>query len=97
MNLTETANLITSFVQNLGFPIAVCVACFWYIARKDKQHSEELAEKDKKHEAEIEKLTETYAANTKSYTEELEKVRDALNNNTLVITRLCEKFGKDES
>lgn len=37
MNVTDIANIITS----LGFPIAVCLICFWYIAKKDTLHREE--------------------------------------------------------
>lgn len=32
---------ITGIITNIGFPIAVCVICFWYIAKKDALHREE--------------------------------------------------------
>lgn len=34
---------ITNLIANMGFPIAVCVICFWYIAKKDNIHREETA------------------------------------------------------
>ena len=33
---------ITQFVSTLGFPIAVCLVCFWYINKREGQHKEEL-------------------------------------------------------
>ena len=37
MDVTVIADLITT----IGFPIAVCLICFWYIAKKDALHREE--------------------------------------------------------
>lgn len=59
----EFANLISS----VGFPIACCIACFWYINKTAEQHK-----------AEIDKLS------------------DAINNNTLVMQTLIEKIKGDE-
>lgn len=56
-------NTITQFITSIGFPIACCLACFWYINKSDEQHKEELA-----------------------------KLSDALNNNTLVIQKLLDKM-----
>lgn len=35
---------ITQFVSTLGFPIAVCLICFWYINKREEQHKEEISE-----------------------------------------------------
>ena len=37
----ENANIITQIVSTLGFPIAMCVALFWYMIQQRKQHIEE--------------------------------------------------------
>ena len=34
--------IIVQFISTLGFPIAVCLICFWYINKKDEQQKEEL-------------------------------------------------------
>lgn len=34
-------NMITDLVGNLGFPIAVCVAMFWYCNKISEKHIEE--------------------------------------------------------
>lgn len=55
---------ITQIISSVGFPIAACLICFWY----------------------VNKLTETHK-------EEVNKLTDALNNNTLVMQKLCDKLG----
>ena len=35
---------VTQFVSTLGFPIAVCLICFWYINKREEQHKEEVTE-----------------------------------------------------
>lgn len=39
---------ITTIITNVGFPIAVCLICFWYINKMQEQHK---AETDKLAEA----------------------------------------------
>lgn len=54
---------IMQFISNLGFPIAVAVACFWYINKQEEQHKQEI-----------------------------DKMAEAVNNNTLVIQKLLDKW-----
>lgn len=35
-------NAISSIISTVGFPIACCGACFWYIVKSDKSHKEEM-------------------------------------------------------
>lgn len=58
---------ITQAISSLGFPIAVCLICFWYINKRDEQHK-----------AEIDKLSE------------------AVNNNTLVMQKLADRLEDDD-
>lgn len=51
-------NDITSLVSNLGFPIVVCVALFYYMNKQNERHN-----------SETDKLSETVQANTKVLTE----------------------------
>ena len=55
---------ITQVISSLGFPIAVCLICFWYINKREEQNK-----------AEIDKLSE------------------AVNNNTLVMQKLVDRLG----
>ena len=34
-------NEIISIIQSFGFPIAVCLICFWYINKQVETHKEE--------------------------------------------------------
>lgn len=40
--------VVTSIITTVGFPIAVCLICFWYINKMQEQHK---AETDKLAEA----------------------------------------------
>ena len=63
MDVTE----ITSIITQVGFPIAVCLICFWY----------------------IKKLTEDHKA-------EIDKMSEAINNNTYVMQQLIDKIGESK-
>ena len=58
---------IVQVISSLGFPIAVCLICFWYINTLEETHRNE-----------VQKLT------------------DALNNNTLIMQKLCDKMGVEK-
>lgn len=57
-------NTVTQFISTLGFPIAVCLICFWYINKREEQHKDEIA-----------------------------KLSEAVNNNTLVMQKLVDRLG----
>lgn len=61
MTVTEIMQAIT----NVGFPIACCIGCFWYITKSGQHHREDL-----------------------------DKMTEAINNNTIVMTKLIERLGK---
>lgn len=46
-------NSIVTLVGSLGFPIAACIACMWYVKFQADQHKEEIS-----------KLTEAISNNT---------------------------------
>lgn len=58
---------IVQIVGSLGFPIAACIAVFWYLMKESENHK-----------AEVGKLSE------------------ALQNNTLALTKLCDELEKGE-
>lgn len=49
----EWLQSIVEFVSSVGFPIAVCLICFWYINKQAESHKEE-----------TKKLTEVLENNT---------------------------------
>lgn len=54
MDLTQ----VTQIVSNVGFPVAVCIALFFYMEKQNERH-----------QAETDKLNETVQSNTKVLTE----------------------------
>lgn len=36
-------NEVLSIIQSFGFPIAVCVICFWYINKINDEHKSEVS------------------------------------------------------
>lgn len=59
-------NTVQTLITTVGFPICVCLICFWYIKSLTTEHKEEVS-----------KLTE------------------ALNNNTIVMQQLVDKLDKE--
>ncbi len=49
---------VTQLVSNVGFPVAVCIALFFYMEKQNERHQEE-----------TDKLNETVQSNTKVLTE----------------------------
>ena len=61
-------NTVMQAIGTLGFPICMCIAMFWYMAKQTETHKEEVA-----------------------------KMTEALNNNTIALNRLETKMGVDEN
>ena len=49
---------VTQLVSNVGFPVAVCIALFYYMEKQNERHQQE-----------TDKLNETVQSNTKVLTE----------------------------
>ena len=82
----EVLDAIMSMVANYGFPIAACVAMFWYMNKEREGHAQEMKEMTEAHHAEVKEMTEALNSSTL-------KTTDALNKNTAVIERLLDKVG----
>lgn len=49
---------VTQVISNVGFPVAVCIALFFYMEKQNERHQQE-----------TDKLNETVQSNTKVLTE----------------------------
>ena len=58
-------NSIVQIISQIGFPIAVCLICFWYIKKMQDDHKEEM-----------------------------NKMSEAIHNNTMVMQKLVDKIGE---
>lgn len=56
-------NALVQIISNLGFPIAMCGALFWYINKQTELHKDEMHE-----------------------------LKQSIDNNTLIITKLYERL-----
>lgn len=68
---------IVDSISNLGFPIVVVGALFWFILYLMKTHKEELTQ-----------IQEAHKTETAAMQEKMDKTTDALNANTTVIAEL---------
>ncbi len=57
---------IIQVVGSLGFPVAACIAVFWYLMKESENHKVEVS-----------------------------KLSDALQNNTIALTKLCDELEKE--
>lgn len=60
-------NALVQIISNLGFPIAMCGALFWYINKQTELHKDEMHE-----------------------------LKQSIDNNTLIITKLYERLADHE-
>jgi sensor domain CHASE-containing protein len=67
-------------ISTLGFPIVCCVALAIYVTKITQQNREDTKELNKQHTAEM--------------LEFKEDIKEALNNNTIALNKLCEKLEK---
>lgn len=70
-------------ISTYGVSIAAMIALAVYIIRKDK----EAREHDAEFRQTIMEIMQTHKA-------EVKELQDAINNNTLVMTKLCERIGE---
>ena len=65
-------------ISTLGFPIVCCVALAIYVTKITQQNREDTKELNKQH--------------TEEMLEFKEDIKEALNNNTIALNKLCEKL-----
>jgi len=93
-------NDVVQMITTLGFPIVCCIFLGWYvkysidkytgmIASLNSEHREDLTKMSEQHSKEINDLNSLHRDETNS-------LKDALNNNTLALQKLCDKLDKGE-
>ena len=76
----------TQLISSLGVPIVAMLGLAWYIVKKDK----ESRERDSEFEQMIMQIMETHKS-------EIKELQDVINNNTLVLTKVYERLGGNNS
>lgn len=84
MDFTTVSQLITT----IGFPIVMCGAMACFIKDNNDKNREQIINLNNSHREEVLTITETYR-------EEMGQVKEALNNNTIALHKLCAKLGEN--
>lgn len=69
-------------VSSLGFPIFACIYMAVYVKEQTKANREDLKELNAQHSKEMNAFKD--------------EIKEALNNNTIAITKLCDKLDREE-
>lgn len=80
------ASTITSLIASLGFPIVACGAMAFFIVKRSEAN-------DAKLEALRKEQREDLQVIQREHKDEVAKMSEALNNNTIAIEQLTEKIG----
>ena len=70
------------FISTLGFPIVACICMALYVKEQTKNNREDVKELNAKHSEEMASFKD--------------EIKEALNNNTIALTKLCEKLEREE-
>lgn len=74
-------NSIAALITSIGFPIVACIAMALYVKYITDQQRLETKELNENH--------------TKEMMAFKDEIKEALNNNTIALTKLCEKLDKE--
>lgn len=72
---------IITAISTVGFPVICCVGMGWYVKYSTDRQREDTKELNSQHSAEMMAFKD--------------EIKDALNNNTIALTKLCEKLDKE--
>lgn len=70
-------------ISTLGFPIVACIAMALYVKEQTKNNREDVKELNAQHSEEMNAFKD--------------EIKEALNNNTIALTKLCEKLEREEA
>ena len=72
---------IITAISTVGFPVICCIGMGWYVKYSTDRQREDTKELNAQHSAEMMAFKD--------------EIKDALNNNTIALTKLCEKLDKE--
>lgn len=74
---------IATLLGSYAFPVVACIAMAWYVKDSSDKNRETTKQLNEQH------TTEMLAFK--------DEIKEALNNNTLALNKLCDKLGKEDS
>lgn len=69
-------------ISSLGFPIIACIYMALYVKEQTKSNREDVKELNAQHSKEMSVFKD--------------EIKEALNNNTIALTKLCERLDREE-
>ena len=78
-------NIWVTIIQTIGFPIAMCLAMALYVKYISDKSREERIALQEQHRTEMTEIMSTHR-------EEVNELKAAINSNTLVMQKLCDKL-----
>ena len=69
-------------ISTLGFPIIACISMAIYVKEQTKNNREDVKELNAQHSNEMNAFKD--------------EIKEALNNNTIALTKLCERLDREE-
>lgn len=69
-------------ISTLGFPIVACISMAIYVKEQTKNNREDVKELNAQHSKEMNAFKD--------------EIKEALNNNTIALTKLCERLDREE-
>ena len=70
-------------ISSLGFPIIACIYMALYVKEQTKSNREDVKELNSQHSKEMSVFKD--------------EIKEALNNNTIALTKLCERLEREEA
>lgn len=68
------ANVITTLIGSVGFPIVACIGMGWYVKYQTDQNNKEVESMRREHKEEVQKMTEAINNNTVAMQKLVDKI-----------------------
>jgi len=90
---------VAQMITTLGFPVVCCIFLGWYVKYSIDKYTGMIATLNSEHRQDITKMSENHSREINElntlHRSETESLKDALNNNTLALQKLCDKLDKE--
>lgn len=87
---------VVSMISTIGFPCVCCIFLAWYVKYSIDKYTSMIAELNAEHRSDLTRISEQHSKEITDlnnlHKEETESLKDALNNNTLALQKLCDKL-----
>ena len=93
-------NDVVQMITTLGFPIVCCIFLGWYVKYSIDKYTNMIQNLNSEHRDDLTKINEQHMKEISElntlHRDETNSLKDALNNNTLALQKLCDKLeGKE--